>query len=199
MKCCSLTKNSHKEQPLKHFHGYTLDVHVTVSIPLHAFFWCKIHRTWCNKSGTNPMLATPSCNMIPRIQVPQDRRAKATSTMLCHAWCMPWYGIWSGESCKSASNKSKMIYTVYTVEKLRNYIKDLKQIARIGKISTWRTARSNGKDMAASEYQTNKQKKITDQEKKSKKSDPIRWLRSRSLRHVPMCPMECIFVPDGCF
>lgn len=29
--------------------------------------------------------------------------------------------------------------------------------------------------------------------------DPTRWLRSRSLRRVPMCPMECIFVPDGCF
>lgn len=114
MKCCSLTKNTHKEQPLKRFHGYALDVHVNVSILLHAFFWCKIHRTWCNKSSRNPMLARPSCNMIPRIQVPQDRREKTTSPMFWHAWCMPWQGIWSGESCTSASNESKMIYTVYT-------------------------------------------------------------------------------------
>lgn len=131
---------------------------VNVSILLHAFFWCKIHRTWCNKSSTNPMLATPSCNMIPRIQVPQDRREKTTSTLFWHAWCMPWQGIWSGESCTSASNesKSKMIYTAYTLEKLRNYIGDSKQIARIGRISTWRTVRSSGKDMAAPEYQTKK-------------------------------------------
>ena len=65
--------------------------------------------------------------------------------------------------------------------------------------------------MAAPEYQTKKNKKKHRARKEIEeirpllcafafgRHDPTRWLRSRSLRRVPMCPMECIFVPDGCY
>lgn len=37
MKCCSLTKSTHKEQPLKRFHGYTLDVQCECFNPAPCF------------------------------------------------------------------------------------------------------------------------------------------------------------------
>ena len=71
---------------------------------------------------------------------------------------------------------------------------------RIGRISTWRTARSSGKNIAASEYQTKKRAENREQEKKSKKSDlcSVFLLWPNSLAKITK-PKACANVSDGMY